>query len=65
MFSRDLDSIVGRREAAAVQEFVDRSVSSNISSKEEIAVHVMRDHWQHGIGMLGEKFFEHVQFILK
>ncbi len=44
--SRDLDSVLNDREAAAVKEFV-----SNGNS--EVIVHVMRDHPQHGIGMLG------------
>ena len=42
-FSRDLDSHLGARELAAVGEFL---------ADKEAAVHVMRDHWAHDIGIL-------------
>ena len=46
LLSRDLDSIVSEREAAAVEEFL---------AHPNATVHVMRDNPQHNIGMLGEK----------
>ncbi len=42
-FSRDLDSVISDREVEAVKEFL----------ASQAAVHVMRDHPGHGIGMLG------------
>ena len=41
--SRDLDSRFGKREAAAVEEWLQSGA----------AVHTMRDHPQHGVPLLG------------
>ena len=43
MVSRDLDSLINKREAAAVQEWLDSDKS----------FHFMRDHPAHGIEILG------------
>ena len=43
MVSRDLDSLISKREAAAVQEWLDSDKS----------FHFMRDHPAHGIEILG------------
>ncbi len=46
LLSRDLDSEITAREAAALREFLDHP---------EAKVHVMRDNQGHDIGMLGEQ----------
>ncbi len=49
LLSRDLDSVVSKREAKAVKEFLNHPNAT---------VHVMRDHPQHGVGMLGERTYD-------